>query len=79
MVSKEQIEEAIMPQVNQVLLVAEAALPEGQFRAFRKVVLDCFGKSGLGKELERLFEGETVKEGKARAGTDYAREGVHHG
>ena len=54
---KEEIEEVIMRQVHHVLLVAEAALPESQFKAFRKLVLDGFGKNGLGKDLERLFEG----------------------
>jgi hypothetical protein len=29
---------------NRLLLVAEAALPESQFRAFRKLVLDEFGR-----------------------------------
>ncbi len=40
---------------NRVLLVAQAALPESQFQAFRHLFLDEFGKSGLERELARLF------------------------
>lgn len=36
---------------NRLLLVAEAALPENQFRAFRKFVLDEFGREWE-KELD---------------------------
>lgn len=39
---------------NRVLLLAQAALPEHQFKAFRTLVLDEFGQSGLEKELARV-------------------------
>lgn len=39
---------------NRVLRIAEAALPETQFRAFRGLLLDEFGREGLEKDLERL-------------------------
>lgn len=55
MVSKKDIVEAVNPRVTRVLTIAEAALPESQYKPFRKLVLDEFGKSGLEKELERLF------------------------
>ena len=55
MVTRELIEELIRARLNQVLLVAEASLPESQFKAFRKLTLDQFGNSGLGKDLERIF------------------------
>ena len=41
---------------NQILLLAEASLPEAQFRAYRKLVLDELGKNGLEKELKELFD-----------------------
>jgi hypothetical protein len=47
---------------NRLLLVAEAALPASQFQAFRRVVLDEFGKSGLEKELERMFHEDGNKD-----------------
>lgn len=39
---------------NRVLLVAQAALPESQFSAFKKLFLDEFGRNGLEGELQRL-------------------------
>lgn len=47
---------------NRVLLVAQASLPEPQFRAFRQIFLDEFGKSGLEKELERVIAEKQHKE-----------------
>jgi hypothetical protein len=55
MVTKEVIERLINMRLNQLLLVAETALPSTQFQAFRKIALNEFGNSGLGKELERLL------------------------
>lgn len=51
---------------NRVLRYAEAALPESQFRAFRGLFLDEFGREGLEKELERLLAER--KTGLERAG-----------
>jgi hypothetical protein len=39
-----------------VLLMAKAVLPESQFVAFRKLVLDEFGEKGLEGELKELFK-----------------------
>ena len=55
MTAIEDIERRINMRLNNVLLVAEAALPPSQFLAFRKFALNEFGNSGLGKELERLL------------------------
>ncbi len=41
---------------NRILLVAEASLPESQFSAYRKLVLDELGKNGLENELKELFD-----------------------
>ncbi len=40
---------------NRVLLLAQAALPEHQFKAFRTLLLDEFGQKGLESELARVF------------------------
>jgi len=40
---------------NRMLLIAEAALPETQYRAFRKLFLGEMGRDGLERELERLI------------------------
>ena len=41
---------------NRVLLIAEASLPECQFRAFRKLFLHEFGDKGLEGELFQMFD-----------------------
>jgi len=55
MVRQEDIERLINMRLNQLLLVAETALPSNQFQAFRKITLNEFGNNGLGKDMERLF------------------------
>jgi hypothetical protein len=47
---------ALNARKNQVLLIAQAALPTSQFEAFRKLFLDEFGKSGFQQDLERLLQ-----------------------
>lgn len=49
------IENLLSQCMSRILTYAQAALPESQFRAFRKLVLDEFGKSGLASDLERLI------------------------
>ncbi|MDR4468452.1 MAG: hypothetical protein MRJ68_09160 [Nitrospira sp.] len=56
MVSQIQMVELVNRRVTRILLVAEASLPASQFQAFRKVVLDEFGRNGLVRELERLAD-----------------------
>ncbi|MBC9070656.1 hypothetical protein IAI53_01630 [Thauera sp. CAU 1555] len=41
---------------NNVLLAAQAALPDSQFQAFRKIVLNELGKSGFQRELEDALQ-----------------------
>ena len=55
MVTQETIIDLVKPRLNRMLTVAEAALPESQFKAFRKIMLDEFGKSGLERELDQVF------------------------
>lgn len=54
MVNTGHVMELVNHRVTRILLVAEASLPASQFQAFRKVVLDEFGRNGLVGELERL-------------------------
>lgn len=56
MLTSKTILDLVKPRLNRVLTVAEAALPDRQFSAFRKFILDEFGKSGLEKELDKVFQ-----------------------
>ena len=56
MVTKEEIMELVRMHLNRVLLMAESSLSESQFKAYRKLVLDEFGQSGLDKELDTVFK-----------------------
>ena len=47
---------------TRVLLVAQAALPESQFKAFRQIFLNDFGKGGLERDLERIFAEDRSKD-----------------
>lgn len=40
---------------SRVLLIAEASLPESQYRAFRKLLLCEFGEKGLEGELQKIY------------------------
>jgi len=56
MATKEEIMELVrVSLIGPILQYAEAALPEGQFRAYRRLVLDQFGGKGFGRELDKLF------------------------
>lgn len=56
MVTAQVILELLNTRKNRVLLLAQAALPESQFQAFRTLFLNEFGKSGLERELVRLLD-----------------------
>jgi hypothetical protein len=47
---------------KQVLLFAQAALPESQFKAFRQLFLNEFGKSGFEKGLAKVLAEKQHKE-----------------
>ncbi len=68
MVKKAHIVELVNRRVTDILDVAEAALPPEQFRAFRKVTLNAFGRKGLEGELDGLRWPEGVEgwEGQGR-------------
>lgn len=54
---------------QQILLFAECALPESQFRAFRKKFLDEFGQRGFEGEMEMVLA-KSQSTGKARQGRE---------
>lgn len=51
----EEIVKVVNARLNNILLVAESSLSQSQFRAFRTLVLNEFGKSGLCRDLERIL------------------------
>ena len=61
---------------NRILRIAEAALPERQFLAFRGLLLDEFGRDGLERDLERLIA--ESEDGTGRAGRYAQRKEVPH-
>ena len=62
MVNSQEIINLLNSRINRVLRMAQAALPEHQFEAYRKLVLDEFGNGGFYKDLERLFRENHFKE-----------------
>lgn len=58
----QQVVDLVNAHKKQVLLFAQAALPESQFKAFRQLFLNEFGKSGLEKELARVLAEKQHKE-----------------
>lgn len=58
MVTLGAIVEALDARKNRVLLIAQAALPESQYQAFRKLFLGEFCRDGLERELERIVTEE---------------------
>jgi hypothetical protein len=53
---QETVKRLINQRLNRVLLFGQSAMTESQFQAFRKLVLDEFGQSGLAAELERAWQ-----------------------
>jgi len=71
MTEKDKIFEQIIRSVNRarhrILLFGESSLSRDQFRAFRKLVLDEFGRYGIEGRLRSLFKKDSNG---FRAGTD---------
>ena len=55
MIKTEDIDQLLSQRKSRILDYAQMALPESQFRAFRKCFLDEFGKSGFLSDLDRLL------------------------
>ncbi len=64
MLTKEAILPLVNARLNRVLLIAQAALPEHQFEAFRRLILDEFGRAGLIRDLDTI----PVESGQERHG-----------
>jgi hypothetical protein len=50
---------------NRLLLTAQVGLPENQFDAYRKILLDELGKNGFEKDLEEVLQ-HTERQGTGR-------------
>lgn len=71
MVAIEAIREVLNVRKGRLLLFAAAALPPGQFQAFRKLVLDELGSTGLEQDLVRvMIEVRQGTGGKIHAGKE---------
>jgi len=62
MVTLQTILAAINAHKNPVLLFAQAALPEQQFKAFKKLFLNEFGEKGLEGKLAKLYAEDRQRE-----------------
>lgn len=51
---------------NRLLLTAQVGLPEKQFEAYRKILLDELGRSGFEKDLEEAFQQHKDRTGTGR-------------
>ncbi len=67
MLTKDSILPLVNARLNRVLLIAQAALPQHQFEAFRRLILDEFGRTGLIRDLDTI-SGQTGRNGTERAG-----------
>lgn len=62
MVELQEVLRLISKSKHQLLLVAEAALPQDQFNGFRKFTLEALGERGLEGDLKALFR-DSKREG----------------
>jgi len=79
MVSVEAIREVLNVRKRRLLLFAEAALPQAQFQAFRKLVLDEMGNTGLEQDLVRVVANIRHAERCGASGEIHAGKEVPHG
>lgn len=70
--------DAVNARKNRALRFAEAALPESQYRAFRGLFLDEFGRNGLERELARIVAEFDRQTGKASGRPTHAGKEVPH-
>ena len=70
--------EAINAGKNRALRLAEAALPESQYRAYRGLFLDEFGRNGLESELVRIVADYEKRNGKDSGRPIHAGKEVPH-
>ena len=70
--------EAINGRKNKALQLAQVGLSEPQFRAFRGLFLDEFGRNGLERELERIVADYEKLKGKETGRPIHAGKEVPH-
>jgi hypothetical protein len=70
--------EAINARKNRALQYAQVGLSENQFRAFRGLFLDEFGRNGLESELERIVANYEKLRGKESGRPIHAGKEVPH-
>ncbi|MEX8506377.1 hypothetical protein [Leptothrix ochracea] len=59
---------------NRLLLTAQVGLPDKQFEAYRKILLDELGRNGFEKDLEEVLAQHVERSGTGR--NIYAGKGV---
>jgi hypothetical protein len=69
---------AVNARKNKALQLAQVGLPEPQFRAFRGLFLDEFGRNGLESELARIVADYENRNGKESGRPIYAGKEVPH-
>ncbi len=79
MVIIEAIREVLNLRKRRLLLFAEAALPPAQFQAFRKLVLDEMGNTGLEQDLVRVVAEVRQRDRNGEGGNIHAGKEVPHG
>ena len=70
--------EAINARKNKALQLAQVGLSEPQFRAFRGLFLDEFGRNGLEVDLERIVANYDKETGKVSGRPIHAGKEVPH-
>ena len=69
---------AVNARMNQVLQIAQAALPDSQYWAFRKLFLNEFGHCGLGMDLGQIVTDYEKLRGKETGRPIHAGKEVPH-
>ena len=68
MVTKDELLGLVNPRLNRVLSIIELAVPVEKFPMCRKLILDEFGRDGLGKDQDVLLIGRKGQERESTGG-----------
>lgn len=58
--------DALNERKNRLLLTAQVGLPDNQFEAYRKILLDELGRNGFEQDLEKILTQHTEWNGTSR-------------
>lgn len=58
--------EALNERKNRLLLTAQVGLPDHQFEAYRKILLDELGRNGFEQDLEKILTQYSERNGTSR-------------